>query len=80
MALAEEAVAATHRTNSASLDTLAAAYAAAQQFDKAVLVEPEAIGLAKTESDRKDLESRLRLYQANKPYRETTQPQEETTK
>jgi serine/threonine protein kinase/tetratricopeptide (TPR) repeat protein len=72
--LAEEAVAATHRTNANYLDTLAAAYAETQQFDKAVAVQQEAIGLAKSEQEKKDYGSRLELYQANKPYRERRNP------
>ena len=69
MSLAEEAVAATHRTNAGCLDTLAAAYAETQQFDKAVAVQQEAIRLLQSEPEKKDYGSRLKLYQANKPYR-----------
>jgi len=54
---AEEAVAATHRANAGFLDTLAAAYAETQQFDKAVSAEQEAIGLAKSEQEKKDYDS-----------------------
>ena len=67
--IAEEAVAATHRANAGFLDTLAAAYAETQQFDQAVAVQQEAIKLAKSEQEKKDYDSRLKLYQANKPYR-----------
>jgi tetratricopeptide (TPR) repeat protein/class 3 adenylate cyclase/tRNA A-37 threonylcarbamoyl transferase component Bud32 len=72
--LAEEAVAATHRQNPGFLDTLAAAYAETQQFDKAVAAEKDAMALAKSEPDRKDYASRLILYQANKPYRAQATP------
>jgi hypothetical protein len=72
--LAEEAVAATHRNNPAFLDTLAAAYAETQQFDKAVAVQQEAIGLLQREAEKKDYASRLQLYQAKKPYRTQAKP------
>jgi hypothetical protein len=52
------------------LDTLAAAYAETQQFDKAAAAEREAIGLLKTGPEKKDCVSRLNLYLANKPYHE----------
>ena len=65
---AEEAVAATHRTNAGFLDTLAASYAETQQFDKAVAAEREAIGLAKSEQEKKEYESRLKLFQSNIRY------------
>jgi tetratricopeptide (TPR) repeat protein len=71
---AEEAVAATHRANAGFLDTLAAAYAETQQFDKAVSAEQEAIGLAKSEQEKKDYDSRLKLYQVQKPYRAKANP------
>jgi eukaryotic-like serine/threonine-protein kinase len=71
---AEQAVAATHRTNAAFLNTLAAAYAETQQFDKAVAAQQEAIGLLKSQAEKKDYESRLKLYQANKPYRARGSP------
>jgi len=67
--LAEEAVAATHRKNPGFLDTLAAAYAESQQFDKAAAVEQEAIGLLKSEPEKHDYASHLKLYQANQPCR-----------
>jgi len=72
--LAEEAVAATHRTNADFLDTLAAAYAETRQFDKAVAVQHEAIGLLQSEQEKKDYDSRLELYQANKPCRVQANP------
>jgi len=67
--LAESAVASTHRKNALYLDVLAAAYAEAQQFGKAMAAEQEAIALARTEEEKADRGSRLKLYQANKPCR-----------
>ena len=67
--LAESAVASTHRKNALYLDVLAAAYAEAQQFDKAMAAEQEAIALARTKEEKADRGSRLKLYQANKPCR-----------
>jgi hypothetical protein len=72
--LAEEAVAATHRANPDFLDTLAAAWAATGQFEKAVAVQQEALALAKSDPEKKDYDSRLKLYQANQPYRENANP------
>jgi hypothetical protein len=72
--LAAAAVAATSRQNAGYLDTLAAAYAETQQFDKAAAVEREAIGLLKTEQEKKDCGWRLSLYQANKAYHEEKNP------
>jgi serine/threonine protein kinase len=72
--LAEEAVAATHRKNPGFLDTLAAAYAESQQFDKAAAVEQEAIGLLKSEPEKNDYVSHLKLYQANQPCRIKSNP------
>jgi serine/threonine protein kinase/tetratricopeptide (TPR) repeat protein len=72
--LAEESVAATHRTDTDALDTLAAAYAETHQFDKAIAVEQEAMGLAKNDAEKKDYDSRLKLYQAHSPYREKANP------
>jgi tetratricopeptide (TPR) repeat protein len=67
--LMETAVAATTRTNGQFLDTLAAAYAEAGQFEKASAAEQEAIALLQTPADKKDCASRLALYQANQPFR-----------
>jgi len=72
--LAEEVAAATHRKNAGFLDTLAASYAERQLFDKSITAEQEAIGLAKSEEEKKDYDSRLKLYQAHKPYREKAKP------
>jgi tetratricopeptide (TPR) repeat protein len=49
--------------------TLAAAYAEARQFEKAIEFQKRAIGLAP--KGKKDaFETRLKLYQEGKPYRE----------
>jgi dsDNA-binding SOS-regulon protein len=67
---AEKAVAATNRKGPDILDTLAAAYAEAGQFDKAVAAQQEAMGLLKTEQEKKDYATRLKHYQAHSPYRQ----------
>jgi tetratricopeptide (TPR) repeat protein len=74
VSLAEAAVTGTHRRTFAFLNTLAAAYAEAGQFDKAVAAQQEAISLARNEKEKKDLESALKLYQSNKPMREHWEP------
>ena len=51
------------------LDTLAAAYAEAGDFDAAVAWQTRAIGFLKDETKQDDYRSRLVLYQAKKPYR-----------
>jgi len=52
------------------LDTLAAAYAEAGEFDAAVRWQARAIELLMDEQEKGDFRSRLALYQAKKPYRE----------
>ena len=71
---AQQLVAATHRGNAEFLDSLAASYAETRQFDKAVSVEKEAIGLLQSHEEKKDYGSRLKLYQANKPCRAEANP------
>jgi tetratricopeptide (TPR) repeat protein len=66
---AEKAVAATNRKSPADLDTLAAAYAEAGQFEKAGSTEREAIALQETEATKNDYRTRLNLYDAKVPYR-----------
>ena len=51
------------------LDTLAAAYAEAGNFDKAVEWQQKGMKLAPADQ-KADFESRLKLYQEQKPYRE----------
>jgi serine/threonine protein kinase/tetratricopeptide (TPR) repeat protein len=70
VAYAEKAVAATNRKEPGFLDTLAAACAEAGEYAKAVSIEKEAIALVPEESLRKDLETHLKLYESNTPYRE----------
>jgi Tfp pilus assembly protein PilF len=53
------------------LDTLAVAYAAAGSFDKAVEITEKALALCQTSDHdtlKKELETRLALYKAGKPY------------
>ncbi len=70
---AEQAVAKTHRTNPGFLDTLAAAYGEAGQFDKAVSTQKEAVRLsANNPADNHDFLSRLKLYESQTPYRQPT--------
>jgi tetratricopeptide (TPR) repeat protein len=70
IALAEKTVAATSRKDPSFLDTLAAAYAEAGQFEKAVATQKEAIALVTTDKEKKDLANRLKLYESNRPCRE----------
>jgi len=70
VAYAKKAVAATNRKIPAALATLAAAYAEAGEFAKAIGIQKEAIALEHRESLKKDLAARLRLYESNTPYRE----------
>ena len=67
---AEQAVAKTERKNPINLETLAAAYAEAGQFDKAVNAENEAIALLQNEEQKNDYTTRLKLYESNSPYHE----------
>jgi Tfp pilus assembly protein PilF len=55
-----------------SLDTLAAAYAEAGDFDAAVTWQTRAIGLLTDEREKDDFRSRLVLYLAKKPDREAS--------
>jgi TPR repeat protein/serine/threonine protein kinase len=70
VALAEQAVALTSRTNAPYLDTLAAAYAETGQFTNAVSVQKEAIGLLNQKKDIDDYTIHLRLFETNTPCRE----------
>jgi serine/threonine protein kinase/TPR repeat protein len=54
----------------AILDTLAAAYAEAAQFDNATKTQKEAIALLTDEEQKKDFMTRLKLYESNTPYHE----------
>jgi len=60
--------------NAQCLDTLAAAYAAAGRFDDAILIAQRAAQLAQSAGQAalaKNIQSRLELYRAGRPYRET---------
>jgi len=69
VAFGEKAVAATSRKDPAALDNLAAAFAEAGQFEKAVSTEQEAIALLRTETEKIDYETRLKLFEGKLPYR-----------
>jgi len=68
--LAQRAVELTQRTDGTMLDTLAAAYAAAADFDKAVAVSREALALPGIVDGglADEIQGRLRLYTAGAPY------------
>lgn len=66
--LNQEAVAA-RPASAAYLDTYAAAQAACGDFTEAVKWQTAAISLLKPEADKTDYEIRLKLYEAEKPYR-----------
>ncbi|MCA9123551.1 MAG: hypothetical protein H6822_19155 [Planctomycetaceae bacterium] len=63
----------TNWRNFAYVDTVAAAYAEAGDFESAVKWQEEAIDLGDSYYAQ-DLRRRLRLYKANKPYREGAPP------
>lgn len=70
--LAERAAELTAHQNPEVLDLLAAAYAAASRFDRAVLTARSALAQAvRGKADRlaAEIRSRLRLYEQHKPYR-----------
>jgi serine/threonine-protein kinase len=54
--------------NAGTLDTLAAAFAAGRQFDRAVEWEQKAIELATDAEDKAEYEERLTLYRQQTPY------------
>lgn len=69
---AQRAAELTQQKDAAVMDTLAAAYAEAGQFDKAIRAEQRAMSLSKREEDQKEYGLRLKLYQEKKPYRAET--------
>ena len=75
--LAEAAINTLRATNRAhdpgALTYLAAAYAEAGAFDKAVATQQEAVDRAPAE-DKEALQKRLELYKSGKPYRRTAAP------
>jgi len=54
------------------IDTLAAAYAEAGDFDSAVRFEQQALAHEREEEDRKGYEYRLSMYQARHPFRDAS--------
>jgi tetratricopeptide (TPR) repeat protein len=71
--LAERAARLTNREDAVTLDSLAAAYAELGRFEDAATTAREALALARTKGDpaiAPELESRLALYQAHRPFRE----------
>ncbi len=56
--------------NAAYLDTLAAAYAEAGEFEQAMKWQLKAIDLSITDNNKTVMQSHLKLYKAGKPYRE----------
>jgi protein O-mannosyl-transferase len=74
--LAQRACELTNYEEPELLDTLAVSYAAAGNFKKAIELTGKALGLCKSpdrETLKKELESRLVLYKAGKPYIENEQ-------
>jgi tetratricopeptide (TPR) repeat protein len=72
VALAEQACNSTSNHLVAYLDTLAAAYAAASRYDEAVATAQKAVKLALAAGQTpsaKEIETRLALYRARRPYR-----------
>ncbi len=70
--LAERACQLTNYKAPSLLDTLAAAYAEAGQFENAVKTAQKAVQLARAAKSKKlakNIQSRLDLYKANRPYR-----------
>ena len=68
---AEKVVAVSNRKYPDALEALAAAYAETGQFDKAVATQKEAIAALTAEQNKKLLESRLKLYEAKTPCRDS---------
>jgi tetratricopeptide (TPR) repeat protein len=66
---AEEAATATKRKSPLALGTLAAAYAEAGEFERAVSTEQEAMALLETETEKNDYRTRLKLFELHLPYR-----------
>jgi hypothetical protein len=74
--LAAKACKITHYSDPGNLDTLAAAYAAAGDFGKAMEITEKALELCQSSDQemlKKELESRRALYKAGKPYIEDEQ-------
>jgi protein O-mannosyl-transferase len=74
--LAKESCKIVHYRDPGNLDTLAVAYAAAGNFNKAIEITEKALELCQSFDQgmlKKELESRLILYKAGKPYIENEQ-------
>jgi len=71
--LGEMACKATNREDGSYLDTLAAAYAAAERFDEAVKTGEEALERLKTDNQAVDVHAHVELYRQKKPYIETVE-------
>ena len=77
ISLAKRAAALTKHRHPPILDTLAAAYAAAGQYEDAVATAQQAIDLAKAanvQAMADQIHNRMELYRGGKPYIEATQP------
>jgi hypothetical protein len=75
--LARRAVQLSDGRNPAILGTLAAAYAEAGRFSEAVKTVEQALALATSQNNAslaETLRTRIKLYQAGSPYRDTQQP------
>jgi len=73
--LAERACELTNNENPSFLDTLAAAYAAAGKFPEAVTTAEQALKIAQSSLQRRlaeEIQSRLGLYKAGRPYIESS--------
>ena len=57
--------------NPRAIDVLAGAYAANGDFSEAVKWEQKALEMKLPDDGRAEAEKRLKLFQENKPYRET---------
>jgi cytochrome c-type biogenesis protein CcmH/NrfG len=68
--LAQRAVDLTGHGDVGALDALAAAFAAAGQFDRALDVVEEAVGLGPEQPLAREIETRRELYKRREPYRE----------
>jgi tetratricopeptide (TPR) repeat protein len=76
--LAEHACLITARKEVKPLDTLAAAYAEAGQFTDAISTAEKGLALAKAAKEQTmadEIQARLTLYRAGKPYREAARPE-----
>jgi tetratricopeptide (TPR) repeat protein len=76
--LAEQAARLTEHKDAGTMDVLAAAYASAAEFSKAVEAANAAVSIARqtNQADQeKEFQARLSLYLSGKPYHESQAPQ-----